>query len=528
VRGIVLVSIDALRADRLGPWAAQRTGPPATRAESSTPFLDELARRAVVFDNAFAQVPSTLPSHMSMFTGLYPSEHTVYPPSSVLAAAIPTLPEVLRRAGFRTFGHSEGGYVQGGYGFSRGFEEWTDTPYAADTDVERTFGRGLDSLAKVAPGERFFLFLHSYTVHDPYEPPETYRRMYWPDVPPPGAFAPIGPNFAAFNGSLLDATPAAIGYYSALYDAGVRYLDDVVARLFAGLERLGLAGETLVIFTADHGEEFAEHGHLVHTQAYPECLRIPLLAVLPGAPPGRVARVVETVDFAPTIYELAGVAAPPALSGESVAAALRQTGPPRALAGSSYGENVLMGFQERTIFQAVGGRMFQLYRAHAEQEEDGFWVTRRVRFDARPPRISFRAVAFPEPRRVVARTGGRELATLELGKDWKSFRLDLPASAPKARIELATEGCTAPLAAGLGGDGRCLSFKIHGPQLERLELFDLAADRAATRDLSIERPDLTRTLSAALKRYPEVPRARSSQSELSEEQVRQLKALGYL
>src|SRR5512143_1530550 len=156
-RGVVLISIDALRADRLGPYGAARP---------TTPFLDRLARRAVVFENAFSEIPSTLPSHLSMFTGLYPSQHGVRPPSDVLAAAIPTLPELLAAAGVRTFGHSEGGYVQGGYGFARGFEEWTDTPYAADTDVERTFARGLDSLARVRPGERFFLVLHSYTVHD--------------------------------------------------------------------------------------------------------------------------------------------------------------------------------------------------------------------------------------------------------------------------------------------------------------------------------------------------------------------------
>jgi hypothetical protein len=464
---------------------------------------------------------------MSMFTGLYPSEHEVFPPSSVLSAELRTLPEVLHKAGFRTFGHSEGGYVQGGYGFARGFEEWTDTPYAADTDVERTFARGLESLAKVGAEERFFLFLHSYTVHDPYQPPERYRVQYWPGAPPAGAFDPIGPNFAAYNGNLLSATPEAIGYYSALYDASVRYLDDALATLYAGLERLGLDDSTLVILTSDHGEEFAEHGHLVHTQAYPECLRIPLIVRLPGGRPGRIARIVETVDFAPTIYEATGVAAPAGLSGKSLLAALRDPGA-RALAGHSYAENKVFGFEERSIVQAIAGRLVQLYRAQAVQEADGFWASRRMSFDARPPRIDFRAVAFPEPRRVVARAGGKELAVLALERDWKSFRLELPAGEGKVRVELTTVGCATPLSLGLGSDGRCLSFKIHGPLLERIELFDLTVDPAAARDLSFERPDLTRTLSAALKRYPELPRAKASQGSLTEEQIQHLKALGYL
>ncbi|KAB2958230.1 MAG: sulfatase-like hydrolase/transferase, partial [Thermoanaerobaculia bacterium] len=164
-RGVVLISIDALRADALGVYGSARP---------TSPFLDGLARRATVFENAFCQIPSTLPSHLSMLTGLYPTQHGVMPPSDVLSTAIPTLPEMLRAAGVRTFGHSEGGYVQGGYGFARGFEEWSDTAYAADTDVERTFGRGLESLSRVARGERFFLFLHTYSVHDPFAPPPGY------------------------------------------------------------------------------------------------------------------------------------------------------------------------------------------------------------------------------------------------------------------------------------------------------------------------------------------------------------------
>lgn len=516
-RGVVLISIDALRADSLGPYGSER---------ETTPFLDRLAGRATVFENAFAQVPSTLPSHMSMFTGLYPSEHQVDPPSSVLSDQIRTLPEVLRKAGFRTFGHTEGGYVQGGYGFARGFEEWSDTPYALDTDVERTLRAGLDSLARVGAGERFFLFLHTYSVHDPYDPPPGYRNLPWLGPRPAGAFDPTGPNLAAHNEHRVAATPETIEWFRGLYDAGVRYLDDQLAVFFAELERTGLADETVVILTSDHGEEFGEHGHLAHTQAYPECLRIPLLVVAPGRGAARVARLVETVDFAPTIYELTGVAAPPDLPGRSRAADLGHGD--ATLEGFAYAQNDLLGFDERTIVQAVGGSLYQLYRAEALVEPDGFWVSRRIEFDARPPRLDLRAVALGAPRRVEVFADGRKLEELVFGTDWASHQVALPEAPHPLRIELATPDCATPLSLGRGTDERCLSFKIQGPPLQRLELFDLATDPRAQRDLAHERPDLVRTLAGALKRYPETARAAASQGALSEEQIQHLKALGYL
>jgi len=158
-RGFILISIDALRADSLGLYGSERP---------TSPFLDRFAERSLVFENAFTQVPSTLPAHLSMFTGLFPSQHNVFPPSDVLGASIPTLPELFRAAGYRTFGHSEGAYLQGGYGFSRGFDEWTDTGYSADEDIERTFGRGIASLESLGA---------AVDVHQPLELGVELRRV---------------------------------------------------------------------------------------------------------------------------------------------------------------------------------------------------------------------------------------------------------------------------------------------------------------------------------------------------------------
>ena len=518
-RGYILISIDALRADHLGLYGY---------AKPTSPFLDELARRATVFDHAFAQVPSTLPSHMSMFTGLYPGEHGVFPPSSVLAPEIRTLPEILLHAGFRTAGHTEGGYVQGGYGFARGFREWTDTPYADDTDVERTFGRGVAFLKTVQPGERFFLFLHSYTVHDPYWPPEKYRQMFWPGPPPEGAGEPSGPHFAAINNGLEVTTPGAVDYYEAMYDASIRYTDDALRQLFADLEASGLAADTTVILTSDHGEEFLEHGKLVHTQIYPECLHIPLIVVHPAQREGlRIGRLAQTIDFAPTIYDLAGVAPPAGLSGKSLKPQLRS--PERALSGEAYAEVKVLRFDGQALFAARDGKLLQATLASAVMESDGHWVSKETHFDALPPALEFRAVAFHQPREIAALVDGKPATTLQLETDWKSFRLELPGGARKHLVSLTTPGCDTPLALGVGNDGRCLSFKLYGPPLERRELFDLTADPLAAHDLSIERSDLLRELLARLANgYAHQLRTAPADQALTDEQIKNLRALGYL
>ncbi|MEO8275451.1 MAG: sulfatase [Thermoanaerobaculia bacterium] len=518
-RGYILISIDALRADHLGVYGY---------AKPTSPFLDELARRAAVFDHAFAQIPSTLPSHMSMFTGLYPAEHGVFPPSSVLAPEIRTLPEIFLHAGFRTSGHSEGGYVQGGYGFARGFSDWTDTPYADDTDVERTFGKGVAFLRSLSPTDRFFLFLHTYTVHDPYAPPERYRKMFWPGPPPPGAGEASGAHFAAINDGKAQASPEAVAYFEALYDASIRYADDQLRQLFSDIEGAGLARDTTIILTSDHGEEFREHGRLVHTQIYPECLHIPLLIVHPGLTHGvRIGRLVQTIDYAPTLYDLAGIPPPPKLSGVSLKPLLGS--PDRALSGEAYAELKMMRFNGQALLAERDGALMQANFAAAVMESDGHWVSKETSFDALPPALDFRAVAFHEPREVEASVDGQPEKKFMLGTDWTGFHLDLPGSARKHRVRLTTAGCASPLELGEGADGRCLSFKLYGPPLERRELFDLSTDPLAAHDLSSDRTDLLRDLLNRLKTgYDHRPRAAAADQALSEEQIKNLRALGYL
>lgn len=518
-RGIVLISIDTLRADHLGAYGYARP---------TSPFFDRLAARGVLFERAYAQYPGTLQSHMSIFTGLYPGEHDVMPPALVLSPQIPTLPELLSRAGVRTAGHSEGGWMAGGFGFRRGFADWTDHPYSADTDVERTLGLGLEFLRSVAPAERFFLFLHTYSVHDPYRPPQEVVERFWPGPPPAEMFDPDGPEFSRFNRERLTASPEQLAYLRALYDASIAYVDHQLEVFWGEVEELGLADETTLVVTSDHGEEFAEHGLLAHTQVYPECLHVPLLVVHPARrEPLRLQPLVELVDLAPTLLELAG-APPPKMSGRSLLPLLRDPAAPHR--DQAFAEvRADFGIGARTMLEARGDELWQLVHVRPEQEAEGFWVTKEIRFDTSAARLELQAVAFHEPRTVTVEVDGRTRPPLELVPDWRTVTLDLPDDGELHRVTLRTTGCTSPLAVGASADdNRCLSFKLRGVALDRIELFDLLKDPVAARDLAHREIARTRAMTLALKGYRHLPVARASQQTLNAEHVRQLKALGYL
>ncbi len=344
-RGVLLISIDTLRADHLGYHGYDR---------DTSPFVDSLAQRGVIFDNAYVQLPGTLPSHMSIFTGLYPGEHGVYPPAGVLSPEIETLPEAFLRSGYRTAGFTEGGYVHGGYGFDRGFEEFSHEARKLETDVERTLERGLAFLRGLEEDERFFLFLHTYVVHDPYFPPDEYLERFWPG-PKPEAFRATGRNFAAFNRGENTITPEALEFYRASYDASIRYADDVLKSFFAELSQLGLDRDLTVVFTSDHGEEFLEHGRMAHGQIYRETLHVPLFFLHPALEARRAASVVQSIDIAPTLYEIAGIAPRTRASGRSLIPLLSGH---QVADLEAYSEN--FNRRRRSLVVRQGDRLYQL------------------------------------------------------------------------------------------------------------------------------------------------------------------------
>jgi choline-sulfatase len=289
-RDVVLITIDTLRADRVGV-----TGGPA----GVTPALDALGRSGTVFLDATAHAPLTLPSHTSILTGRYPPSHGVYDNGGFrLGDDVPTLAELLHTAGFRTAAFVSSFVLRASTGLSRGFDVYDDrveglgrahqTASALQRrapEVAREAARWL----KDAP-RPFFLWVHFYDPHTPYDPPPAFAAKF-PGRPYEGEVAA-----ADFGVSMvLDAIPAA------------------------------RRGDTLVVVTGDHGESLGEHGESEHgILLYDATLHVPLIVEGPGVAAGvAVARQVRHVDLLPTIAELIGVSAPSSIDGVSLVSLLR-------------------------------------------------------------------------------------------------------------------------------------------------------------------------------------------------------------
>ena len=295
---LVIVTIDTLRADRLGCYGNRAV---------ATPRLDRIASGGGLFEQATVHVPLTRPSHASIFTGLLPAEHGLRDNvSPSLASDVPTLAPMLKAAGFRTGAFVSSIVLSRQSGLNRGFDEYADR-FEIDGDDARflnTIQRPgdvaiKDALAWIqsAAEGRFLAWIHLYDPHDPYEPPEPYATRY--------AGRP--------------------------YDGEVAWTDELMGRLEDALQRLGLQDRTLLVVTSDHGEGLGEHGESVHGFfVYESTLRVPLIVRGPGVAPGRrIKEVARSVDLLPSVLELLGVPAPAGWkgSGRSLAPALRGTGP---------------------------------------------------------------------------------------------------------------------------------------------------------------------------------------------------------
>ncbi len=316
-QNIILITIDTLRSDHLGCY-----GYPL----DTTPAIDRLANESVLFRNAITPRPKTAPSLASILTGLYPHTHGVRINWVPLPEEFSTLPELLRKKGYRTAA------VVGNYVLKRKYSGLDQGFYMYDDRMStRVFNRNLWEKTASEVNEsalkwleenrdhRFFLWIHYMDPHGPYTPPPEYEdffvrsrrdQVFVDDIP---RYQQL-PWIPVRNGN-SDAE-----LYRAAYDREIRYCDDAIGRLLVRLDELGL-DEAVIVLTGDHGESLGEHDYYFEhgKYVYDQSSRIPLIIHIPGRTgPTEVLEQVNVMSIAPTIIDLAGGEAPAGMEASSL------------------------------------------------------------------------------------------------------------------------------------------------------------------------------------------------------------------
>ncbi len=419
---IILIAVDTLRADRVGCYNGK---------VSWTPNMDRLAGEGVRFEDAIAQASWTKPSFATVFTSLYPSSHQAIRKPDMLPDEVVTLAEVLDEAGYRTAGFANNVNITSLFNFDQGFDTYTflepDFFFGADeaaaqlslynmarlvrerflahrTEV-RHYYRDAETVNEHAipwieahQNERFFLFIHYMDPHDPYfhHPYDGigYARVHRPR-PPAGLAAE----------------------YARTYDAEVAYMDARIGALLDRVRTLGLYRDALIVLSADHGEEFFEHGGWWHgTTLYDEQVRVPLIIKLPGdgeggagGSAGRVRRdQARLLDIAPTLAAAAGLSPPETWQGEDLFAPGAEAGGGREWAFSEEDH-------EGNVLRSTRTRAWKLILANPGNPR-GLEPTELYRLDADPGEKKNLAGADPH-RDVLRELQSRTEAAEELARE---------------------------------------------------------------------------------------------------------------
>ena len=308
---VLLVVLDTVRADAVTAVAG---------GGAATPALTALAAESTTFSSAWAAAPWTVPSHASLFTGLYPHAHRATHDTYHLDEDLDTLAEMLADAGYQTAGFTTNPWLAAGVGLAQGFQDYRETYKAAEDDPDqgsrRVTGEVLRWLDDRHPAQPFFVFVNYVQAHLPYRPPKTALTTMDPPAPDGAISVSVeqAERYLAGDRTLSgDALRRA-------YLAEVVELDRQVGALLDDLRRTGMENRTLLVVTSDHGELLGEHGLTGHEfSVHEELLRVPLLVRLPGVfGPSRRPEPVSLVDVVPTVLETVGVVPPAPLDGVSL------------------------------------------------------------------------------------------------------------------------------------------------------------------------------------------------------------------
>ncbi len=301
---IFLITIDTLRADHMGSYGYPR---------NTTPFLDSIASKGVLFENAISQSASTCPSHSSIFTGLYPSQHLVLANGFILDDSFVTLPEILRKRGYTTVAFTSTDRHFLASNIDQGFDTYVepeDTKKSYDLSYmkgEYTVNKAIKWLQNFDKNKKVFMWIHLFDPHLPRKMSKKKIRRYYSDKERKGFRRYLNGYLKRSDNNIFKKF-IRVDKFITKYDSEIRYVDEQINSLFQFAERSGLNDRALWVITADHGEGLGQHDWIEHgMELYREAVHVPLIFYYPRSERGfKVPNVVENFDIFPTILELTG------------------------------------------------------------------------------------------------------------------------------------------------------------------------------------------------------------------------------
>lgn len=335
---VILISIDSLRADHMSTYGYNR---------DTTPNLNSLSEKSIIFEKAYSQSPYSGPSHMTLFTSLYPSVHKIKsfqalndPSTQSLSPSIITLPMILQKEGYTNFGRVGGASLKDSFGFENGFVDyymndllwWWKLKINDDVDFKDS---RLFNLIEDNKENKFFIFFHTFSTHYPYTSSfeDKFSEGYESNIPssfdelsnsegfkdiinlsysPDLSSSPNGIDIKSY-GSIIRSyfnfidennIDEDVNQIKNLYDSSIFYTDANLQLLFDKLEELNLMNNTIIIITSANGEEFLDHGEIGRKILYNEHLHIPLIIMLPSGISKRVDNNVGLIDLMPTLLDI--------------------------------------------------------------------------------------------------------------------------------------------------------------------------------------------------------------------------------
>ncbi len=371
-RNVLLITIDTLRADHMGVYGYGR---------ATSPRMDALARRGVVFEQAYTYWPKTRGSFVGIMTGRFSSQTGYGKSHPLLLDFNPTLASVLKDAGYLTAATVDNPNVASSLGYAKGFdryrETWEEKALVTEWDRTRAITEdGVRYMGAARPDRPFLLWLHYVNPHAPYDPPPPWDTAFLDAEAARGErLRPV----SGFHGGVprqWSVPGRTLGGYVARYDGEIAAVDAEVGRLIDALDASAVRDRTLVVITSDHGESLGEHGYYFDhgEDLFDPSMRVPLLVAGPGIEAGRRTDVLATtLDLVPTVLDALKVSYPPDLAGESLLAAARgERRPFRPRLQGQNDRNLLGAWDRRFKIVAVpedAGARFALYDRKSDPGE---------------------------------------------------------------------------------------------------------------------------------------------------------------